>query len=418
MWHTIYNEWGHAIPDNTAFFNELRRDHRITTKVEFLNTDFKEVEGGTIFSSDKTNEVTNFVSDGNIDVDIDRGIRRTAELTLLNPTTEFTPHTDGFQSEGPWVGKVYLNRMVRIWRGIYVGKQSLYVPVGTFFVDGATVMVEQNMSLVNLTLSDRWKAIAKSYSGHDFTWPKNTHYNDIITDILNFGRIELNGRYGAVLDWMGSRDSDDRRTGAKTVIKQGVSRGDRLKELVRKWNLDAYFDPMGVFRTEDRTTERDRSTVWHFYSGPAQNDINGMLVSLQRSFNDDNLYNHVVVIGTGSDKKGVTYTATRVDDNPRSKYNRDLMGDRVKLFESEDIATQNQANRALNRLWNMRVQLSETIEANVIANPALEGDDVVLFTERDHVLVDDRYRLQRFNVPLVTSRQTMQASNIITGEDI
>jgi hypothetical protein len=412
MWKAVYNAEGRQIDNDWVFFHALRRAHQVTTKIELLNTDWREVEGGTIFSSEKTNEVTNFISDGNVDVDTTRGTRRTAEFTLLNPTHEFTPS----MRNNDWDGKLYLNRMLRIWRGLYVNGQALYVPVGTMMVDNIDVQVEQNMSLVNLTLSDRWKMIAKSYYGSNKQYPKDTLYVDIIIDMLQAAQIDLNGRHGAVIDNLGTRDAADKRTNGKIQFQVGDSRGDKLKELCRKWGIDVYFNPMGVFVAEDRRDPKDRKVVWDFYSGEQQDGESGRLISLRRSFNDDNLYNHVIVVGTGGQddkKKKDTVRVSREDNSPTSVTNIDRIGDRVYLIQSDTISTVAEANRALDRAWRLRFQLSEQVEAQVISNPALEGDDVIRVTERRHAQLDDTFRLQRFNVPLVTSLQTIQAVNII-----
>jgi hypothetical protein len=412
MWNRAQDVDENRIERMDTFWEKLRDSHRSSVMVEMLNTQFRPIEGGTIFSSDKDNNVSNFISDGNIDVDRSRAIRRTAELTLLNPTSEFTPATEEFDSEGPWVGKIYVNRMVRIWRGLYVEGQAYYVPVGTFMVDVADVVFEQNMSLVHLTMSDRWKMAAKSFFGSKREYDKNTLYNTIIKDLLSASGIPLSGSHGAVIDGLGTRPSDDRRTNGKIIFKTGDSRGDKLKELCDKWNIDAYFDPMGTFRTEDRRRHTDKQVVWRFFSSQRQD---GMLLSIRRSFNDDNLYNNVIIVGTGDEKK--TVVAKRRNDNPDSKTSVAKLGNRVYLKESTRISTPAEAKRALDRAWNLRHQLSETLEIQTICHPALEADDMIHVKELDFVKVSDKYRITRFNIPLVTNRQTIQMTNIIKRGD-
>lgn len=421
MWTNIYGEDGKTIPNSWAVFEEeISKEHEPVFKIELLNADMDPV-GDTIRTAcscvSTPGRIDNVVSDGNIDVDVTRGTRRTAELTLLNPSAEFTPATEDFDPEGPWVGKVYLNRFVRTWRGVHNGRRHLYVPTGTFMIDTCEVIMEQNMSLVNLTLSDHWKKLTKSFYGNNKTYEKDTPYNEIIRDMLTSAGVPLTGKYGAVIDGMSDRATEDKRIRGQLKFNRGDSRGDKLKEQARRWGLDVYFDPMGVFRSEDRRDPRDKKEVWRFTS--RETDLagrNGKIVSLTRSFNDDNLYNHVIIIGTGNEKE--VFKASRVDDNPRSKTNRDTIGDRVFLLESEKLSSQKEVNEALNRMWKKRFQLSETLTGEVVCNPALEGDDMVRFVEREKIKVDGRYRLQRFNVPMVTTRQTVEAMNIIHAEDL
>ena len=415
MWRQIYDEHGSKVDSNSGFFRTLSGDHQTTAKVELLDTDLRKVKDSTIFSADRTNVLTNFITDGNIDVDTTRGARRTAELTLMNPTAEFTPGTDRYQGgAGQFTGKIYLNRVVRIWKGLYVVRRPLYVPVGTFMIDVATVIMERNMSLVNLTMTDLWKKIAKSFASHDITYAEGAHYNSVIRDMVDYAGIDLDT---AVIDGLGDRPSDESHLQNKFVLKEGESRGDVLKTLAQRWDIDMYFDPMGRFRTEDRRSAEDKSVVWRYSTPPIEEGHGGNLITLQRSFNDDNLYNHVVVTWTGKDKDKTQHRIQRINTNPSSPLSVDRIGDRVLYKTYENIHTQSQAERALDRLWKLKTQLSESIEAQVMANPALEGDDVVRVSEGDFVKVNSNYRLTRFNVPLISSLQTIQATKTLDEDN-
>ena len=191
------------------------------------------------------------------------------------------------------------------------------------------------MSLVNLTLSDRWKMLNKSIFGSQRTYDANTPYNEIIRDIIDQAGVPMNGKWGAVIDTLGDRPSDERRIQKKLQFDRGSNRGDELKRLCGKWDIDAFFDPMGVFRTEDRLDSRSKKEEWHYYSS---GNHDGMIVNLTRQFSDDNLYNHVIIIGTG-DKKGIV-RATRSDTNPKSKTRIELIGDRVFFKETDQISTE------------------------------------------------------------------------------
>lgn len=414
MWWQIYDQWGNRLEGGLPQFQqEIAGDHQPIVKVEMLNTDLIPV--GESLYSDPRGQVQNIVSDGNVDVDIERGTRRTAELTFLNPSGEWSPSTEGMDPDGWYTGLIYINRAVRIWRGVKVGALEMYVPVGTFLIDQSEVIVEQNMSMVNLTMSDFWKKLHKSkwtWNGH---YDKGTFYYDIVRDILDKAGVPLEGPMGANLDWLHDRDIEDKRIQRKMNFSVGESRGERLLKMGEKWDLNFYFDPLGIFHSEDRTKDRYKQERWHFASSPTWGGSTGGLISVTRTFNDDNLYNHVVVIGTGNEKEVVR--ASRQDDAWWSKTGIPRIGQRTLVIETDHISKQWQANRALNRAWDKRFRIAETITAEVVCNPLLEADDVVRITEREYAKVDGRYRLRRFNVPLITSRQTIEASNILRETD-
>lgn len=388
----------------------LRTDHQQATRVSILDTDFNVVEGGQLascFCSTPTKKITNFISDGNVDIDTSRLIRRTAELTIVNPDGRYTPRKT--TADNNPVGLIYLNRLILIERGVHYGRnQHIYVPVGTFMVDIAEVISERNMTIVVLTMSDLAKKISKSYFPRAQEWPKGTPYNTIINQVLDdcgFPIIRRN------VDSLLGRNAPERDTNVKISVERGQSRGEFIKEIGDRWDIDIYFDPMGIFKTEDR--RHNKEVVWSFYSSP---DKDGMLVSVKRSLSDDNLYNHVVVIGTGLDQGIVR--AEREDNNPNSLTNIDLIGDRVYFIESKRISTQPEANRALDRAWRLRFQLEETVEIETICMPSLDGNDWIKIIDRDGTLVDDKYRITRMNVPLVTSRQTIQVQNVLTKDEL
>lgn len=407
MWNRVVDSSGKYIPGGIDRFKAiLRTEHRRTVKVSMLDTDFQPIDGGELFSKDVGNDLTNFITDGNIDVDVSRGTRRTAELTLLNPTADFTPNTEGFVSDGDWVGKVYLNRVVRIYSGVYDGNQRLYVPVGTFFIDNIDVQVEQNMSQVVLTMSDRWKTLTKSSVGPSKRFESGTHYNTIINWFLDAANIPNGSRN---LDPITGRD---RTIDKDLIIHSGDNRGEVLKDLADKWSLDVYFDPMGHFNSHDLVKDRSKPEVWKFYSSE---DQDGMLINIRRTFNDDNLYNHVVVVGLVNKKP---FRLERVNDNPASKMSVNRIGDRVFYLRDDRLNTAEKVRNALNKAWRIRVQVSESMEIKTICNPLLEADNIIRITERDFAKVDDRYRLSAFNIPLVSSLQTIMVNKILREEDI
>ena len=419
MWKTVYDSTGDIVPGGwTHLSNEIRSEHQPIIMVEMLEPDL--TRKGYFFLSAGTgteNEFSNVLSDGSIDVDYDRGTRRTAELTILNPTAEFTPTTKGYESEGDWDGLLYINRVVRIWRGVNSAHGQLYLPVGTFLVDGAETILEENMSIVNLTLSDFWKRLTKSYFGFNKKYDAGTFKNAIVKDFLDSAGIPRTGKYAAAIDRLGTRTEPDKKITKALKFKRGDSRGEILKNLAKDWNIDMYFDPLGVFRTEDRKSDRDKRPVWTFDSRPIDaQGRHGGIVSLTRAFNDDNLYNHVILVGTGDEKQ--VYKATRQITNEDSKFHKDKIGDRVFYKENDNWSSQKEVDNALKRIWAKRIQFSESIDAELVCNPALEADDRVNIIETTFVKVNDTYRIRRFTVPLVTSRQELHATNIIRNEDI
>ena len=366
-----------------------------------LDSAFKEIPDGDFFTAG-ADDFQDFIVDGNVDIDQTRGTRRTAELTLLNKNGGFTPDA----SNADYDGKFYINRNVRLYRGVVLaGGTVLYAPIGTFMIDVIDTINERNMSVVNLTLSDHWKKLTKSLVVRTKTYASGTSINSII--LAEAASAGADYPLAPSLDPMFTRDISARQLSSKLVLERGVSRGDVLKDLANKYGIDLYYNQEGRLVSNDRKAPKDATEVWHFYSTTDPSKL-GMLTSVRKTISDDNLYNHVFVIGLGDPKVPVYYEKKSTD--PAAVFNTDKIGDRVKILESQMWKSQSVVNAAGDRLWDKRYNVFEEIVIDTICNPGLEADDVIRITEPQLSKVSGLYRIKQINVPLTTSKQTIRVA--------
>lgn len=385
-----------------AFRQELRKPtHQIAAKASLLGFNFAEIPNGNFFTPG-ADEFQDYIVDGSVDVDFTRGTRRTATLTLLNKDGNLTPTGE----VNDYDGKFYVNRNIRLYRGVVLaGGTTVYAPIGTFMIDAIDVIVERNISLMNMTLSDMWKKLTKSLITRTQTYPSGTPLNTVIRELL--AKAQADYPLAPNIDPMASRASTEKDLNSKLTLERGQSRGDIIKDLVNRYGIDAYYDQEGRFTTQDRKAPKDAAEVWHFYSSL---DMSGMLTSVTRTFSDDNLYNHVFVIGLGNPTAPVIYE--RINGVAGNIMNTTRIGDRVRILESQTWKTQAQVNAAGIKLWDKAFNLFEEIHIDTICNPALEADDVIRITE-PLAKVDGRYRINQVNVPLTTSKQTIKVTRNI-----
>ena len=425
---------GVDLSKNKAFTDAIRGEHQQAIRVTFLdvnlNKSTNESSLNTCLCNNPDKNVTNFISDGNVDVDVDRLIRRTAELTILNPDGRFTPRrsidvdTDADSDKKPepsLIGYVYLNRYVRIERGVHLrNNQHIYAVVGTFMIDIAEIIAERNMTVVNLTLSDLGKRLSKSYFSSPYKYPEGTLYNDIIRDILDDAGVPNNLIGG--IDELTSRDLADRKIKKVLKFERGDSRGEKLKELCDKWDIDAYFNPYGKFVTEDKVLSKRNAPRWEFSSEDV-GEGNGMILSIQRTLSDDNLFNHIIVVGTGNDKK--TYVS-KIRNDSNSKMSINQIGDRAYYLETDRASSQAETDTIANRHWKKRLSLEESVALDVVCVPFLEGNDIITISDPTYTKIysnknnnkGKRYRLKRFNIPLVTSKQHLEVSDTVSIDEL
>lgn len=374
---------------SASFLQQLKNPvHSFRSSMTVLDTDFQTVK---VFEDQgsKVIDPSSVLIDGNVDVDVTRNTRRTFTATVLNPNGLWSPQSD-------WGGLFYVNRMIRLYRGVNYGQAVEIVPIGTFLIDHADVAVERNMSVVTLSGSDLWKKFGKSMFPRAKSWAEGTDINDVIRAVADqAGITKFN------LDPLSSRSAGDRQLAKKFAVEQGDNRGEKLAELCKANGIDIYFDVNGRLTTEDFQTPGDKATVYTY-----DPDDNNNLITIKSSYTDENLYNSVLVLGT-KDKDNVVISRVR-DTDAKSVTSVDRIGERVFKYESEHIGTQAVADKTAEQLFYKHVLVNEDITLETICNPAYEGNDVIKVKETDFSQLNSKYRIKAFTVPLSSSRQTIR----------
>jgi len=375
--------------------------HTMRVHMHVLDTDFNTIaEFHDV--GDHSDEPNDTIVDGNVDVDTTRLTRRTFTANLLNDDAVWTPGSD-------WAGMFYVNRLVRLYRGIdfgggqvvetehgaHVSAEEL-VPIGTFMIDHADVTVERNMSIVVLSGSDLWKKFGKSGFGHAATWNTGTAINSVITEIATaVGILNVN------LDPLGARATIDKQLQKAFTVAEGDNRGEALATLCKDYGIDVYFDPLGTLTTQDFYAPGDRAVVYIY--DPTDNNN---LLTVKASYSDDNLYNSVLVRGT-ADKDAIVTARVR-DTNLTSVPSVARLLERLLIYESDNISSASTALQVANQLFYEHVLINEDITLETLCNPAFEGNDVIKVVEDEFSQLNSEYRIRAFTVPMSTSRQTIR----------
>lgn len=373
---------------SAAFKTALKSSgHAIIVRMDVLDTDFNIVHQFHDIGSG--NDPTDILVDGNVDVDVTRLTRRTFTANVLNPDGIWSPGSD-------WGGMFYVNRLIRMWRGIDYGSGHELVPIGTFLIDSADVQVERSMSIVTLGGSDLWKKFGKSAFSGAKSWASGTSINSIISYIASASGVTRTN-----LDPLSGRDSADREISTKFAVERGDNRGEALARLATAHGIDVYFNALGRLTSQDFSSPGDKSVVYEY--GPSKNNN---LLTVKASFTDDNLYNAVLVVGTGDKDHVVTFRVR--DTDPESVTNVNRIGERIFIYETETIKTAAVAEATAVRLFYRKVLVNEDITLETICNPAFEGNDVISVVEKEFSKLNSKFRIKAFTVPMSTSRQSIR----------
>ena len=362
--------------------------HTLRVHMDVLDTDFNII---TRFHDvgDAAAPAEDVLMDGNVDVDVTRLTRRTFTANVLNPAGIWSPGSD-------WGGVFYVNRLIRLWRGIDYGDASELVPIGTFLIDSADVDVERSMSVVTLAGSDLWKKFGKSGFPAAKSWAVGTPINDIISYCAAQAGITR-----LKLDPLSSRAAVDRQLQRTFTVERGDNRGEAISKMATAYAIDIYFDTLGYLTTQDFRTPGDQAVVYAY-----DPEDNNNLVTAKASFTDENLYNAVLVVGTKDKDNIVTYRVR--DTDPTSVTSVARIGERLFIYESDSISTLALATSTAIKLFYQKVLINEDITLETICNPAYEGNDVLRVREMDFSGLNGNFRIKAFTVPLSTSRQSIR----------
>jgi hypothetical protein len=371
-----------------AFVQALQSSgHTIRVRMDVLDTAFNVIH--QFHDIAYGDDATDILVDGNVDADVTRLTRRTFTANVLNPDGIWSPGSD-------WGGMFYVNRMIRLWRGIDFGAGYELVPIGTFLIDSADVEVERSMSVVSLSGSDLWKKFGKSAFSGAKSWPSGTGLNTIISYMASASGItKMN------LDPLSNRAAGDRELSKTFAVERGDNRGEALARLATAHGIDVYFDVLGRLTTQDFSAPGDKAVVYEY--GPQKNNN---LITVKASFTDDNLYNAVLVVGTGDKDHVVTFRVR--DTDPNSVTSVAKIGERVFIYETDSIKTTSVAEATALRLFYQKVLVNEDITLETICNPAFEGNDVIRVVETEYSGLNSTFRIKAFTVPMSTSRQTIR----------
>lgn len=326
--------------------------------------------------------LTAVVLDGQVNVDADAEVTRSASLTVLDAAAQLT-----FDSNSPAAGALYADRMLRIIYGVrspggeWVDVPVITGPVTRFSRDGEIVSIEVQGKEV-LSMGAAWRTR---------TYGKNEKKVDVIRNIL-YNEGERHFSF--------PQDSG-KMPGPKTIAFASVP-WKEAKKVATSMGKQLFYDGSGraVLR------EIPGSVVFTFAAG----GVNGVLPSVESTpkveFSTDEVRNAVRVVGKkpkGQTRK-VTGTAVAPRDHPLSPQRLGRNGEGrylAEFVEDSSIGTDEAAQKvARNKLDDNLAQLVG-VRFDALPIPHLDPGDKVSLRTADFTI--DKIRLGQFSIPLTTA---------------
>jgi hypothetical protein len=326
------------------FLPTLRESHVPYTQVQMLRTD------GVVVDLAHTG--------GSVTVDRGSAVRRTCTVTV--PDVSLLPMTPTDQLA------VYGARL-RITRGIIYGDGSIEaVPLGLFRID----KISGDPALGPVTIEG--SGLEAVVADDKFTAPYSTRGGTAaVTAITGLIQASIPG---AVV----TNRATDATIGTMTWDVQG-DRWAAVQECATAIGAEVYADADGQFVIAELPDILTAPVAWDVDAGAT-----GVLISANRAFSRDGMYNMVVASGENSEDNIPPVSGTASDTDPMSPtYVGGPFGRVPRFYSSATLINSALAQGAANKLLRDSVKPNATVSLTSLPNPCLEPGDVLRVTYED-----------------------------------
>lgn len=363
-------------PVSDDFKTLIRKSHLSTVKVEIYD-----IANGSIISTAQP-------ISGEVTIDSRRATRRQCSIEFVDLDGTLVPTNKTSSILLPY------NREMKIYRGVVFadGTEEL-VPLGVFILTSVEITDTANGRRITVSGSDRSLRVQRAkFTNHNFYIDSGTAKETAIANMLK-------DRYPAV-------QTNFPATNQTTPIiyptlDQSSDPWRESQKIAESAGMDLYFDENGVCRMRPIPDPDLGSPVATY-----EDDVDSVLVQLNRSLSTDETYNYVVYTGEGTNLSiGVIGEAW--DDNPVSPTYRYTYGE-VPLFKSSpNVLTVAEAQEAALAELRKVIGASEKITWDSIVNPAHDVYDIVKIV-RSPSGVNATLMIDAITIPL-TPQATMNA---------
>lgn len=212
------------------------------------------------------------------------------------------------------------------WLWGYEPYKNWEIQVGEFLIDNMTQ--PHFPSILSLTGRDYAKRCLQSKVERPMMFEAGTPIEELVRALAaNAGitkfKMPLSGKV----------------TNRRIDIERGTPRWQVMKEICTTYGFELFFDNRGYLVMREFIDPVLGALAWEYSTG-----LDGNLASYERSVNDSNLFNHVIVTATqeksaddsssSDDSSPVTYFGEAINNEPSSPTRVDRIGDRSMFYES------------------------------------------------------------------------------------
>lgn len=317
------------------------------------------------------------VGSGSINVNLQNGSRRSANITLQNEENKYTPNPKG---------KIWIDTKFKISSGLHIDGEDFFISNGVYCLSQPEINSYFSETTASFQLSDKWSLADGTLKGTlkaDYIVPVGTNIGDAVKAII----VTELGEVQSPLIVPTAIVSPYTLT-----LNRGDNFADILIKLAEMISYECYFDKNGQFRFQPVLEDDKRPVSWEFSTSEVT------YLGSTRQFDFTKVKNSVYVFGdniSGSQVQGHAQ-----DNYIFSPTNVAKIDERVLVVEDDIIFTGALADeRAAYELRKATiVQESTNLECIPIFH--LDCNDIITIEDEGNDLNRDRYIISGVSMSL------------------
>lgn len=338
---------------------------QLVAKFEFLNSD------ETTYQS-----FTSQVTGGSLNIVRANGVRRTVSINVNNINNLFTPNPLKF----------WINQKFKLSLGYIINGEPYFIPQGIFGLRSPTTLHAKSEKSASINGIDKFGFLNGMLNGRleaTYNINVNTSVKTAIASSLSLCNDPITPLLIIGAD-----------TTPYTIYKEyGNTFGDLLLELNNMLAYNMYYDQTGRFVCEPDLSNMVKGSVWDF------TDTSKLYLDIQQSFDFENAYNIVKVIG--DNVNGNIATGVAMNNDPTSPLSVLNIGYKLAPIITDavidtDQRAQDRANYELLRYASLAVEAT----INCIPVLHLDVDQVITVTDTEEGLDREKFLINSISLPL------------------
>jgi hypothetical protein len=375
-----------AIEDGTS---------NVTRRVEFYLKD-----GTTLWipegpDPDNASPLGRLLPGGSISIDSTRDERRMFDCTFDNSDGAMRPHPTGF-----WYDKI-----IKFYRGVvYDSLGTIWeCQVGEMLVD--SIQYDNFPHTIAVSGRDYTKRMLLSKIQNSLSVDAATKLHDLVKALAS--------NSGITAEKLTRMPTDSPALGAQLDVERGTDRWSIAKDATDAKGYELYFDAEGYLIMELYADPALGAVEFTFKTGPQ-----GNLNSYERSTNDSELYNHIIVVSEAQGDAGIPYFGEAKNTEPSSPTSIDAIGDRLNMLTLASAGSDDDCKKFAKSVLKVSALESYELSCGSFVYPWLDAGIVTKVLEPDRIAGDPtRFLLSSLELPLDLNPMNVTAKRLtIVGE--